>query len=102
MRWSDVVYLIALEQGVDDDGFETTVPVKSDAIYANKLPVYSNEFYQSAQVGITISKVFQIRSIEFSGQESLEHEGNAYRIRRVFDKGEFVELSCERKDDDYV
>lgn len=35
-NWSDVLYLIGLEKGLDDDGFEAIVPGKPRKVFANK------------------------------------------------------------------
>lgn len=96
-RWSEVISLTGITEGVDADGFPANVEVTRENIFANKLPVRSSEFYQASQAGYTVSALFKIRSVEYEGEESLIHEGNIYRIIRTFDKGEYVELSCEKQ-----
>lgn len=100
-RWSDVINLIGVQEGTDEDGFPADVEVRSEDIYANKLPVKSSEFYQASQAGYLIASTFEIRSIDYQGEESLLFEEDLYRIVRTYDKGEFIELSCEKRDVDH-
>lgn len=97
-RWSDVIKLVSIGEGKDKDGFPADVEVVSEDVFANKLPVRSSEFYQASQAGYLIAATFEIRSIEYQGEESLIFEEDPYRIVRTYDKGEFVELSCEKRD----
>lgn len=100
-RWSDVIKLVSVTEGVDEDGFPLNTELISSDIFANKLPVRSSEFYQASQAGYVISLVFRIRSIDYNGEESLVYEDETYRVVRTYDKGEFIELSCEKRDDDH-
>lgn len=100
-RWSDVISLISITEGKDADGFPINVEIVRDNIFASRLPVHSTEFYSASKEGYIISKVFKIRAIDFEGEESLVHENERYRIKRPYDKGEFIELSCERRDDSF-
>jgi head-tail adaptor len=100
-RFSDVVNLTSITEGTDAEGFPANVEVTRNNIFANKMPVHSAEFYQASQAGFTIQSLFQIRSIDYEGEESLTHNNEPYEVVRTYDKGEFVELSCERRDADY-
>lgn len=97
-RWSDVIKLVSIGEGTDEDGFPAQVEVTGEDIFASKLPVRSSEFYQASQAGYLISATFKIRSIDYQGEESLIFEENPYRIVRTYDKGEFIELSCEKRE----
>lgn len=97
-RWSDVIKLVSIGEGTDEDGFPADVEVVSKDIFANKLPVKSSEFYQASQAGYLIAATFKLRSIDYEGEESLIFEEDLYRIVRTYDKGEFIELSCEKRD----
>lgn len=97
-RWSDVINLVSIDKNNDEDGFPVQVEVIGEDIFANKLPVKSSEFYQASQAGYLITLTIEIRSIDYQGEESLIFEGNPYRIVRTYDKGEFIELSCEKRD----
>jgi head-tail adaptor len=100
-RWSDTVSLIGITEGTDAEGFPSNIEVTRAGIFANKLPVHSNEFYQASQAGYKIEKVFQVRTIDYEGEESLNYENEVYRIVRTYDKGEYIELSCEKRGDNH-
>lgn len=97
-RWSDVIQLVSEGEGVDEDGFPAVIEVVGGEVFASKLPVKSSEFYQASQAGYLIAATFKLRSIDYQGEEALVFEGEPYRIVRTYDKGEFVELSCEKRD----
>lgn len=101
-RWSDVISLTGITEGTDADGFPADVEVTRVNIFANKLPVRSTEFYQASQAGYKIEARFKIRLIDYQGEEKLIYEGIPYTIERTYETGEFVELSCERRDDSHV
>ena len=100
-NWSDVLYLVSLDKGIDDDGFEVILPGEPRKIYANKKSVRSQEFHMAKQQGITLSYMFEIRTNEYKGEETLIHNGNEQTVYRSYEKGEFIELICHRKDNDY-
>lgn len=100
-RWSEVINLISIVDGADEDGFPTQIEVPGADIFASKLPVKSSEFYQASQAGYLISATFKIRSIDYEGEDLLMYEGQTFRIVRTYDKGEFIELSSEKRDIDH-
>lgn len=97
-RWSEVINLVSIGEGIDEDGFPAQIEVSGGDIFASKLPVKSSEFYQASQAGYLIVATFKIRSIDYQGEESLIFEEDPYHIVRTYDKGEFIELSCEKRD----
>lgn len=98
-RWVDVLGLVDVEQGTDDQGFPAEVKTERE-VFANKKSVRSSEFYQSRQAGYTVDVMFDIRSIEYKGEVELKHKSRNHDIIRVYDKGEHTELMCQRRDDD--
>lgn len=100
-RWSNVIKLVSIGEGTDEDGFPAKVEVTGDDIFASELPVKSSEFYQASQAGYLIAKTFKLRSADYQGEKSLVFEEESYRIVRTYGKGEFIELSCEKRDVDH-
>lgn len=99
--WDYDISLMSTVDTVDEDGFptgETSIPI---SVMANRLSVNSSEFYQSNNQGFVIAEVFEIHSIEYNGEETLLFDGDNYRIRRTFPKGEYIELYCEKRDVDH-
>lgn len=100
-NWSDVLYLIGLEPGVDDDGYETIVEGKPRMIYANRKSVRSQEFHMAKQQGVTLSYMFEVRANEYRGEEKVEYQKKDYTIYRTYEKGEFIELIVQRPGDNH-
>ena len=98
--WDYEIKLISVTKTLNENGFEEETS-EEISVFANRLPVHSSEFYQSSKEGYIIAQVFEIHSIEYDGQTSLKYEGDVYNIKRPYDTGEYIELSCERRDDTY-
>ena len=101
-NWSDVLYLIGLEKGLDDDGFEVIVPGKPRKIFANKKSVRSQEFHAAKQSGVTLSFMFEVRTLEYKGEETLKYNDDPYKVYRTYGKGEFTELIVHKESDDHA
>lgn len=101
MRWGDVIDLIDMTPGYDSDGFPADVESVRDNIFANQMSVRSAEFYQAAQAGYTVSKVFEVRHADYNDETYLRHNGIRYEILRTYEKGENIELVCLAKEDDH-
>lgn len=101
-NWSDVLQLIPLEKGVDEDGYDAIVPGEPRKVYANKKSVRSQEFHMAKQQGVTLSYMFEVRSMEYKGEESLKYEEKDHVVYRTYEKGEFIELICHRNSDSHA
>lgn len=105
MPWSDVIYIVGLEEGTDDDGFPGIVESERRMVFANKKSIRSSEYYQAKQSGIDLAFTFEIRSIDYNGEERLylstDKKEKPHEIERTYEKGEFIELICRSKDDDH-
>lgn len=91
-NWSDVLYLIALVKGNDDEGFETLVPGEPRKVYANRKSVRSQEFHMAKQQGITLSYMLDVRTNEYLGEEKVSYNDEDHVVYRTYEKGEFTEL----------
>ncbi|MDO6451721.1 hypothetical protein [Oceanobacillus profundus] len=103
--WSDVVYLVGLTEAIDDYGFPTTGESERKKVFANKKSIRSSEYYQAKQSGIDLAFTYEIRSIDYDGEEKLylsADDEEPHEIERTYEKGEFVELICKRKADDHA
>lgn len=102
VNWSDVVSFVALVEGTDPDGFPVIVPGEPRMVFANKKSVRSQEFHAAKQQGITLSYMFEIRTEEYQGEESLFYNDKEHEVYRTYEKGEFIEIICHRKSDDHA
>ena len=103
--WSDVVYLVGLTEGTDDDGFPAIIEGERRKVFANKKSIRSSEYYQAKQSGVDLAFTYEIRSIDYDGEEKLYlsvEDEVPHEIERTYEKGEFVELICKRKADDHA
>jgi len=101
VNWSDVVQFVNLVEGTDEDGFPAVVPGPPRKVFANRKSVRSQEFHAAKQQGITLSYMFEVRTDEYNGEESLFHNGKEQNVYRTYEKGEFIELICHRKGDNH-
>lgn len=105
-NWSDVLFLISVEEGTDDQGFPAIVESEPRMVYANKLSIRSNEYYMAKQSGIELTYMFEIRSVEYDGEEkvklSSDENAESYDIERTYEKGEFIELVLRKHGDDHA
>lgn len=99
--WSDVIRLIGVEEGLNENGFPDLIESEPRSVFANRLEIYTNEHYQAKQSGVTIQYKFEIRTVEYDGEEVVEYNGERCDVERVFEKSEFVELTLKRQSDDH-
>mgnify|MGYP000908391241 FL=1 len=96
MLFKDIIDLVAITTAKDPDGFPVVTETKR-TIFADKKSVRQSEFYQAAAQNIKLELMFDVRSIDYQGEELLEYERQRYKIVRTYDKdGELTELVCSR------
>lgn len=104
--YSDVINLIVVTQGKNENGFPAETETKFE-VYADKKSVSRSEFYQSMQVGTTATAVFDTRICDFEESTVIdengikheatrvEHDSKKYNIIRTYSKdGEMLEITC--------
>lgn len=101
MNWSESLYLISLKKEVDDSGFETIKQGNPRKVFANKKSVRSQEFHLAKQQGVTLSYMFEVRSLEYKGEEHIKYNNQDYVVYRTYNKGEFTELIIHKDSDDH-
>ena len=96
MMWRDMVELITIQK-VDDGAGGYTETETSRQVFANKKSIRQSEFYQAHMAGLNPELMFEIRSIEYQGEEKILYNGDAYRVIRTYSSSdEITELVCER------
>lgn len=94
MNWNTLVDLIEITQSTNSLGDVVEIETPRE-VYANKKAVRQSEFYQAAVIGLKPEFVFEVRAIEYTGQEFLNHEGKKYKVFRTYsDNDETIELVC--------
>ena len=92
--WRDIVELVGIETSINDIG-DTVSNRTVSQVFANKKSVRQSEFYQAFAAGLKPELMFEVRSIEYSGQSNLIFNGKEYVIIRTYSKNdEITELVC--------
>ncbi|MGN7309914.1 hypothetical protein ACTHQ4_02340 [Alkalicoccobacillus gibsonii] len=102
--WSDVVYLAHQGKGQDEDGFPDNSQGELRQVFANKKSIRSQEFYLAKQNGYELTHMYELRSIEYKGEELLflTKDSPPHTIFRTYEKGEFIEVICLKRSDDHA
>lgn len=98
--WADVVDLIPMLSGTNENGFPVEGEGEPRQVFANKLSVRSSEYWQAKNAGVQLSVQYEVRAIEYNNEERLAVNGDKYTIERTYNQGETTELICKRLDDD--
>ena len=96
MRWDAVIDLVSVTYGQDELRQQVAVPVKR-TVFANEFTVGASEFYEAGQAGMRADREYQVRAVDYQGEELLEVAGERFRVVRVRRAGEFVRLVCEHR-----
>ncbi|WP_209121513.1 hypothetical protein [Alkalihalobacillus sp. BA299] len=95
MLWRDVVNLIPISTGQNDMGDITNTPT-SKQVFANKLNYRNKAFYQAQANGLKPQITFEIKEIDYEGEQELEFNNKTYKIIDVYPlKNENIGLICE-------
>ena len=99
MEYTEVIYLITKNKGVDDIGNQVTTSETSKKIYAKKQSVKTNEFYSAITAGYKPTVELVIKRLNYSGESELKWNNNRYSIIRTIDpKNKYdIVLVCEPK-----
>jgi len=94
--WRDVISLVTITYTESDIG--DIVETRTDRqVYANKKSIRQSEFYQAQANGLRPEAMFEMRSIDYQGEQKLIHDGKEYNVIRTYSKnGEILELVCDR------
>jgi SPP1 family predicted phage head-tail adaptor len=94
MMWRDVVQLVRLDYLNDEYGDQQYIRLPI-TVFANKKSVRQSEFYQALATGLKPEIMFEVRSLEYTGQENLIYNLKEYVIIRTYSKNdEITELVC--------
>lgn len=95
MLFNDVVSLISVTYTDNGMGDSESTETKKE-VFADRQSVRQSEFYQAAATGLKPELMFVIRSIDYSQEPRLEHNGKTYKIYRTYEKdSEMIELVCQ-------
>lgn len=98
LKFITPIYLINDEvESTDNAGDVSTTPNKRK-VFADKVSIGQNEFYQAHRSGLKPELRFNIRSSEYLGEMRLKFNNTVYSIMRTYDKQDgIMELTCSRE-----
>jgi len=95
MRHNDILKLIKTDTTYDELGN----PIKTKTprtVFVNKMSVGLKEFYEASAKGMKPEQQFALHAFEYDGEKLVEYKGVTYKVTRVSEKGERVQIVCER------
>ena len=95
MLYKEIIKLISKVYTTNDIGNTLEAQTKR-TVFASKKSIRQSEFYQAQATGLKPEIAFEVRTIEYRNEESLEYNNKEYKILRTYDKdGEMTELICQ-------
>jgi len=92
--FKDVIKLVSVEIAKDELRQEIQSKTERE-VFANKRSVSQSEFFNAGLGGMKAQYAFDIRLVDYEGENSLIFNEREYSIYRTFEKGENIELYCE-------
>ncbi|WP_019108105.1 phage head closure protein [Peptoniphilus senegalensis] len=90
--FKDAVTLIKEDiKGIDEFG-NPIIETSEREILCNRLDVYSQEFYQAANIGLKPQAKISIHAMEYDEEEKAIYKGIEYYILRTYLKGNLLEI----------
>ncbi len=97
LKFITPIYLITGETNVDDAG-DASYSAIERKIFADKLSVGQNEFYQAHRSGLKPEVKFNIRTNEYAQESKVKFNSMIYTIIRTYDKQDGItEITCTRE-----
>lgn len=93
--------LVLIEEDFVSDELRNQIrqEVSRKTVLCDVKSIGQNEFYNAAVAGFRPTIVFVVHSFEYDGEQTVEFEGEKYRVIRTYSlDSEEVELTCERLD----
>lgn len=96
MRFDCPIDLLTVSTGKTSNGFRGKTITAKRTILSSRESVRSSEFYAAAREGYKLSLMFKVHSVEYQGETFLSYKNVNYEIVRVYEKGVYVELTCQK------
>ena len=94
---NEIVKLIHQVRTVDEYG-DPTIEETPRAVFCELRSIGMKEFYQAHAVGFQPEVKFVLADyLDYSDEPIVEHDGQRYRVLRVYRTGQELELVCYRE-----
>lgn len=97
MFWDRYIDLIKLEGGCTEEGAPTENEVSRTQTFANANHIGFEKWVAAKSIGLHADAAIEIRSIDYNGENACEIDGQMYDIERVYDRGEWTNLTLKRR-----
>jgi SPP1 family predicted phage head-tail adaptor len=92
--WRDVLQLVTSNHSVNQYGDAVSTDLTTQ-VFCNKKSVRQSEFYQAHATGLKPELMFEVRSVDYAGQQELIFNTKKYLVIRTYSKNdEIIELVC--------
>lgn len=95
-RYKDILTLVSLTTNQTDDGSLVHDRQERD-VFANRYEIGAATYVAARSVGLRADAEFQIRTVDYAGEQVAVYDGKEYDVERVSDTGEFTRLTLARK-----
>jgi SPP1 family predicted phage head-tail adaptor len=96
MRMIEVITLRDTTTAPDANGLATTTNVDK-LVYAELQSVKRAEFYAAQAAGAKVDAVFIVNADEYTGQMTVIHGTDTYKVTRTYQDRGRVELTCTKR-----
>ncbi len=93
---NDIITLIATGSSQNENGYPVDNNIVGREIFAEKKSATRTEFYTALSVGVTVSTVFKVATLDYNGETKVCHDGKFYKVERAYspETSDYTELSC--------
>jgi len=95
--FAEVIELIKVKQERNKSGGMDNEITGRNELFADIKSVRGSEFYQAHQAGMEIKITFVVYKDEYDEERVIHYGDKYYTVRRTYETGDFVELSCETR-----
>lgn len=99
MEYSEIIYLINLVETEDEIGNIIKSSETRNKCYAKKQSVKTSEYYNAVEVGLSPTREFVIKKLNYNGEDELEWNDERYQVIRTIDpKNKYdIVLVCSKR-----
>lgn len=95
MKYDQVLTLLSATY-TQDELLQRVETFTARKVYANAFTVGRDEFSLAGQAGLRADLAFQINSIDYSGEEAVEFNGQRYKVYRTAVSGDRTTLYLQK------
>lgn len=96
MMLDDTAYLVS--ETITRNKFQQEVKTETlRQIYCKRDSIKRAEFFSGGNQGLKPEFMLTTAKIDYSGETEISYQNERYGIYRTYEKGDYIELYCEKK-----